>query len=158
MKHKNIYTLIVLFFITSFISCNKKEKKEVEAEFLNSYIESLNLSPTYHWIVILPGLGCHGCIQEGEEFMKQYVQNKSIFFILTSVESIKLLQNKTGMKVNAHSNVYVDKENKIDIPSDNKIYPCIIQVEKGEYRTHEFQSPSSSQAFSKLKVKLDIDR
>lgn len=151
-KLSRIILLLLVFF--SFSGCGKKDKKEIEADYLSTYIMGLDLAPDYKWVVVLPGMGCHGCIQEGEAFIKENVTNKKIFFVLTNIESLKLLQNKIGVRIKEHSNVFADVDNNVKIPSDNRIYPCIIKLENAEMTTHEFQSPANSAAFNNLKARL----
>jgi hypothetical protein len=47
-------------------------------------------------------------------------------------------------------------DNKINIPSDKKIYPCIIELAKGKkIHNYAFQCPDNSNAFLKLKALID---
>lgn len=131
-------------------SC-KKSIKDIETSYLTSAIEKLNVDDTVKWMVILPGLGCHGCIQEGEAFMKDYILKRDILFVLTNISSIKILQQKVGLQVREQPNIYIDRDNAIMIPTENKIYPCIIRLEHSKIVKYEFQSPSNGQAFWKLK-------
>lgn len=152
MKKKLIiFFTLPLFFI--FIACEKNEKA-IEQEHYDAALKKVELADTVKWIVILPELGCKGCIQEAEIFMKEQVENPAIFFVLTRVESLKVLQKKIGITVKNHHNVFVDKEYAFDIPTNNSIYPCIIKVENGKIVAHEFQSPTNSAAFQKLKMRI----
>lgn len=147
---KHLYVLALAFMILSItISC-KEDVEEIETAYFNSAINNLNVANYTKWIVVLPGLGCHGCIQEAEAFMKDNVEKTDILFVLTNISSLKILQQKIGVQVKDYSNVYVDRENVFNIPTDNSIYPCIIKVENSKITTHEFQSPKNGQAFRKL--------
>lgn len=140
-------TIIILFIISS---C-KKSTKEIETACLRTAIEKLKVDDHTKWIVVLPGLGCQGCIQEAEVFMRDYVINSDILFVLTNISSLKILQQKIGVQIRDYPNVYIDRNNLFSIPTDNSIYPCIIKVENSKITTHEFQSPQNSAAFMKLK-------
>lgn len=147
MKMKSILGLIILLFT---ISCGDNPSKK-EKEFLNKNIENLGtLSNSYKWIIILPGVGCHGCIQDGEFFMKKNIHRNDILFIITKVSSIKILQQKTGIELKKQQNIFIDKKNVFDIPSENSIYPCVIKIEKGKIIDYAFQKPQSD-AFQLLK-------
>lgn len=104
----------------------------------------------FQWIVILPGLGCHGCIQEAEAFMREYIGNTEILFVLTKISSLKILQQKTGIKIEKQTNIYIDREDNFSLPSNNSIYPCIIHLKDGKIVEYEFQSPGNGAAFRKL--------
>jgi hypothetical protein len=148
---KHLYTLGIAFMILSITDSCEQSAKEIETASLTSNIMKLNLSDTIKWIVILPGLGCHGCIQEAEVFMKDYINNKEILFVLTKISSLKILQQKINIEIKNHPNIHIDTDNKFSITTDNNIYPCILQIENGEFVTYEFQSPQNVLAFSNLK-------
>lgn len=141
-----LYIIVVLLAM----SC-KSNPDSNEEKFLNESIENLGvLSNDYKWIVILPGVGCHGCIQDGEFFMKNNINRKDILFVLTKISSFKILQQKIGVKLKEYQNVYVDREKVFDIPSENSIYPCVVKMEKGKMIDYAFQKPQSN-AFRLLK-------
>ncbi|MFS4456928.1 hypothetical protein ACKWB9_12475 [Maribacter sp. 2304DJ31-5] len=150
---KNKYNILFLFAILLIGSCKQKDK-EIEANHISDSIEKIKISPNYKWLVILPGLGCHGCIQEGEAFMQEYVDNKDILFVLTKIESLKILQKKININIKEHNNIYIDRGRLFDLPTDNAIYPCIVELNEGKLRSHGFQSPVSSDAFEKLKARI----
>jgi hypothetical protein len=103
---------------------------------------------------VLPGLGCKGCIQEAEEFMRNNVSAKQVLFVLTKVESLKLLQHKIGINIKEHNNIYIDKSDYFDLPTDNTIYPLIIELENNKMINYEFQSPKNGMAFAKFSERL----
>lgn len=151
MDHRKLKYLpmFVIILVTVLMSCEKTQE-QVENEHLNTFINQSKISTNYSWIVILPGLGCHGCIQEGEAFMRDHIKNADILFVLTKISSIKILQQKTGIQLAKQPNVYIDRENNFNIPTDNGIYPCIIKMVNGRIVSHDFQSPKNGGAFAKL--------
>jgi len=151
MKKKYLIIISVFLVLTS---C-KKTTKDIERTYLVSWLEESNIdSSKFNWIVILPGLGCSGCIQEGEEFMKNSIENSQILFVLTKVESLKILQKKVDIKIKNYSNIYVDNTEGFDIPTNNSIYPCVVYLENSKVKSHEFQAPGNS-AFENLEGILD---
>lgn len=142
---------IILCCITN--SC-KKSIHETESENLTTAMAKLNVNKQTKWMVVLPGLGCHGCIQEGEAFMKKYVKNTDILFVLTNISSLKILQQKLGVQIKNCPNVYIDRENIFDVHTDNHFYPCIARIENGKVVEHEFQSPKNGAAFYNLRSLL----
>jgi hypothetical protein len=93
--------------------------------------------------LVLPGLGCHGCIQEAEVFMQQYITDRRILFVMTKISSLKILQQKTEVRLEKHPNIYVDRENQFDIPTDNRIYPCVVYMKDGKVDDYSFQRPGN---------------
>lgn len=146
----NSYLKIFLFLLC-LVSCNRETKKEYA--YLSSYIEDFKPTKTYEWIVILPEMGCSGCIQEGEYFLSKYASNKSILFILTNITSLKTLQNKAKIDIKTYPNIIVDRKG-YNLPSTNCIYPCIIKYENGQIVSYSFQSPVS-QAFQDIRNSID---
>ena len=98
------------------------------------------------------GMGCHGCIQEAEFFMKKHISNEKILFVLTNIESLKILQQKTGVEIKSHPNVYIDWNNQFKLPTDHSIYPCVIQVNKGKLQQYAFQSPKTPALYNLEKL------
>jgi hypothetical protein len=128
-----------------------KSDKYTETKAITNAIHKINTPENLKWIIILPGLGCDGCIQEGEDFLINQIENKELLFVLTKIASLKILELKTRLKVEDHPNIYIDKENIFSIPTENNIYPCIIYLKNKKIISHEFQSPKNSQALLKLK-------
>jgi len=154
MRKLLFYTILSSLIAFSF-SCNKSIQ-EKERDQLADAVDNIGIKKDIDWIVILPGLGCSGCIQEAEDFLKKNANNKRIFFVLTKIESLKILQQKTGVKIDEHSNIIVDRTDQFIVPTDNSIYPCIIKFSEGEFLSHEFQSPDNSNAFEKLKARVSL--
>ena len=148
---KNRIVLIILLF--SIIACQQDTEKK-EKEFLKKAFKEASIDINYQWVVILPGLGCHGCIQEAEHFMTTHIMDKRILFILTKISSLKILQQKTEVRINEHFNILVDRNNLFDIPTDNRIYPCVIQLKDGKVFKHSFQCPQND-AFNQLDRQLE---
>lgn len=154
MKKIFLYTILLSLTVLSF-SCNKSIQ-EKEKDQLMDAVDNIAINKNTDWIVVLPGLGCSGCIQEAEDFLKKNSNNKRIFFVLTKIESLKILQQKTGVKIAEHSNVLIDRADQFIVPTDNSIYPCIIKFTDGKFVSHEFQSPDNSNAFEKLKARVSL--
>lgn len=155
MKLINIISIWILgsLFLIICNSCNNL--KNIEIKFLNSVIENyLEIDNTKKWILILPGVGCTGCIQEAETFVKENVDNNEVIIILTKISSLKILQHKLQININDYSNIYIDKENIFDIPTENSIYPCLVKINNGSVVSYEFQSPGNGKAFHELKSQI----
>lgn len=148
--------LLVAMAVSAPISC-KKGEPELEQDHIISVMDNFDLPSNTEWMVILPGLGCTGCIQEGEYFVKENASNPKTFIVLTKIESLKILQHKLNIRVDTIPNVYADKESKYVLPTNNSIYPCIVHLKDGAYESHEFQSPENGNAFERLAAQLLIN-
>lgn len=147
--NKYILNILLMFLSLCLFCC----KDNIEKKFLENAIEQLKIDKQYEWVIVLPGVGCHGCIQEAEFFMKENISNDKVLFVLTSISSIKILQQKIGLKISDYSNVYIDRNNQFKLSTDNTIYPCVIQVKDGKLLQYTFQSPQTS-AFHSLEKYL----
>jgi len=154
MKNKTLLAIILIFILS--VSC-KKGEKELERDYIDIIIKKVNISNSTKWMVILPGLGCHGCIQEGEVFMRDNINNTDILFVLTKIESLKILQKKIEVNIKNHSNIYIDNKEGFNIPTKNSVYPCIVYIENGELKLHKFQSPGNN-AFDTLRKRLRLEQ
>lgn len=141
--------LIIIACIYTSTGC-ERSPAEMEAVYIENRVAELAPTSDKKWIVVLPGLGCKGCIQEGEEFLKNYVSYDNILFVLTKVESIKLLQQKVGHNLVGRSNIIIDHTDSFELPSKNSIYPLIIELDNSKMKAYQFQSPENSVAFSRL--------
>lgn len=72
----------------------------------------------------------------------------------TRISSIKILQQKIGLKVACRPNIYTDREESFYVHTDNRIYPIIMQLESGRIVKYEFQSPKNGAAFEKLEARF----
>lgn len=152
---KKVRYIFILTALSLIIASCEKSKEEIEADYVDGFISNLDVNDGFKWVVVLPGLGCHGCIQTAEVFMQEHIGNEDILFVLTQTKSIKLLESKIEVKLAGRSNIRIDRERSFDLPSENVIYPCIIDVKNGEFLTHQFQSPSN-EGFEKLEKKLQM--
>ena len=152
MKNIIRFAGIFIVLIVLMAGCKQNPGKR-EIEIYGKAIEHIKVDSQYQWIVVLPGLGCNGCIQEAEVFMKNNIDDERILFVLTRVSSLKILQQKTGVRIDEHSNIFVDKDNIFQIPTNNSIYPCVIQLRNGKIFTHSYQKPSNA-ALWKLEEQL----
>lgn len=141
--------IIIIAILAIFVSC-KDSTEKIEMEFLTRTFDSSSIQlRNYKWIIILPGIGCHGCVQEGELFMKRNIDKHNVLYILTRLSSIKILQQKIGINLKECSNIYIDRDDMFFIPTENAIYPCVIKLENGKIISHIFQNPRND-AFGEI--------
>lgn len=148
--------VIIALIVGLLLQSCTKSNAEIEKEEIQLYVNNNSDKIIgYDYVVVLPGLGCHGCIQEAEVFMQNYLANKHILFVLTKIESLKILQQKIGVKLSDYNNILLDENQEFNISTSNTIYPCIVKLDNEVVESYGFQSPGNSEAFSDLKKKLD---
>jgi O-antigen ligase len=67
----------------------------------------------------------------------------AVFALFSYISSLKILQQKTDVRINEHPNIRVDRENQFDIPTDNRIYPCVVYMKNGKVDDYSFQRPGN---------------
>ena len=90
-------------------------------DFYNQALQksTFNLDST-EIIILVPGSGCSGCITKAEHFMK---------FILTNIQSYKILRLKLGEEAFHSPLLYLDKNNVwYNTKNENNIYPQVLFI------------------------------
>lgn len=145
IKRINVF-LFILFWM---FSCNSKENNPVKNFDINQQYVIKQINPIldlnktcYTNITILPGSGCTGCITKAETFFKNNLYNSKFFFILTDLQSLKILNHKLGVSIQNLENVYIDYEKSFQ-NYEYSIYPVYLTLNcKSKTITNvEFQKP-----------------
>lgn len=109
--------------------------------------------------LILPGVGCGGCIAGGVSF---FMQNDMFFskeqninlVVFTAIDSKKILSRNIDFKDLTQYNCIIDVDNNYLVQGNNAIYPLILYLSKGQITKAVYQTPNSSNVLNELK--LDI--
>lgn len=126
--------IVAIFILLSLTSCGngyeqffKQESKEVFGNKLQNYSR----------IILIPGIGCTGCISSAEKYFQKNVNDSSCLYIFTNYISFKGLGLRLGGKENlSRQNVYLDSNN-VFMPScfNESSYPLQISLENGKVKT-----------------------
>ncbi len=81
-----------------------------------------------HFIVVVPGAGCGGCISEATYFLVKNYDNMvdGVTIVFTGVNDRKLLKNEVGEHFLSKPNVKIDKDNYFLAPEIASNYPQVI--------------------------------
>ena len=136
MKKQLVNWIVILLLIC--ISCQSETSRFQAYIQDNGYLE---LSSKIKYIVIIPSVGCGGCISYMEEFYRNNKELDSVIYVFTNFISKKMLSLKIGAKLS--SNTYLDEKNIVMnyYPDDKKIYPCILELSQGRIKSVHYQSP-----------------
>lgn len=115
--------------------------------------------PDLKYCIVLPEVGCEGCIAAGVSFFKD---NKDAFLkeqstnmvVFTAVNSKKMLHRTLGLTSLDRFNCILDLDNRYLIQGNNSIYPLILYLEKGEITKAAYQSPFSSDILGELERRI----
>lgn len=111
-KYLSIFLLSILLIACSEIK--KQSQLKMVDRTLKSAMKVYGLETSranYFAYVIIPGTGCAGCITHAEMLLHENIElSDRVCFVLTNIESLKMLRNKLGNDVLDRVNVVLDKD------------------------------------------------
>lgn len=123
----------------------------------NLYSErDINFNPDVEFCVVLPEVGCSGCISS---VIYHILDNKSSFsndqkknlIVFTAINSKKMLKRNMEIESLDELNCILDSNNVFLLDTDKKIYPIIMTLHDGKIVESQIQSPDNTEnAFKKL--------
>lgn len=118
--------------------------EEDYADMVVGKLKEKNINLTnYSHIVVIPELGCGGCISEAENFFREN-REQNILFIFTKISSMKEIRLRLGRMIDQknvlidNEQLYVSKEEAINV------YPIIIDIRYISQKTWCFLEPGVS--------------
>lgn len=97
MKNRSF---VCLLFIMSIILCNCSAEEKEYAETVATTLKKNDVNLTeYSHVVVIPNVGCGGCISEAEHFFREN-KAQDILFVFTKISSEKSLRLRLGNMIN----------------------------------------------------------
>ncbi len=133
---KKIYILICILILIGCTNELRYYQKALNQNLINT--DSTQI------LVIIPSIGCLGCISGVESYLKYHAkEEQDIKFILTNIQSIKTLRLRIGEAINS-KNIYLDRENIWYNPkNENSIYPILLRIASNQVIAIEYISPEN---------------
>ncbi len=130
---KVAYLYFVAFYCL--ISCTNTQSIDSSASLafatlIQKSSQHPNMIPSNGHVIILPNTGCGGCITEGEKFMYDNIENKSVVFVLTGFPSMKAVKLRYDTLL-THHNVLLDRDNLFYQEGLESIYPYAYALNNG---------------------------
>ncbi len=105
---------IVLYIFLFLLShCTNKSNEIEKFENVIKIISGKDYD-NFNIFIIIPEVGCDYCINKAQEYLMQYHNSinttKRIKFIITKINSLKILKNKLGNEILLNPNVALDME------------------------------------------------
>lgn len=134
--YRNLFLIITLLIFT--VSCRKENYYE---KIVSEHIAPID---SVRAIVVIPGIGCLGCISGVERYLRlNFNKLSNVKFILTNIQSIKTLRLKIGDAINS-PNICLDKNNIwYDTSNENSIYPIVMRIKGKKILELEYISPDN---------------
>lgn len=157
MNSLKMFLLLIIELLL--LSCTGQDRttKEV-ADFY--FQKNITFDKDLKICVILPEVGCGGCIASGVSFFQR---NESRFLksqnermiIFTAIHSKKMLYRTLEMENLDKYNCHLDEKSEFLVLGNNSIYPLILRLENGIIVKAEYQSPYSENIFGKLELEIN---
>lgn len=133
-----IATFIVCMALISCFGCQTNEVKDSEMQSINEQFHTaLNANSPgedakkYKAYLVIPNSGCSGCISSAEDMLKRGInQSNQVKYVLTKIESLKMLSYKMGFDVTKNEKIIIDKQNLFNSGPLKSIYPQILLISK----------------------------
>ena len=156
MKNRICLIYLSVMFLLSSCLMGDDTTKDVSAFFQK---KGIVFEKELECCVILPEVGCAGCIASGVSF---FLENKAFFansqkknlIVFTSVNSQKMLLRTLELDSLQDFYCHLDLKNDYSVDGDNSIYPLVLYLKNGKIVKAEFQSPYSGDVIEQLERKL----
>lgn len=153
--NKFLFFLIIPLIFCAISSCNNDSVLTNRIKKLYNERE-ISFDKDVEICVVLPEVGCGGCIASGVFFI---LNNKAYFssnqkknqIVFTAIDSKKMLKREMEITHFDELNCIVDTTNKYLPKGNNKIYPLVLRLKNGQIEDAVLQSPESN-AFENLNL------
>lgn len=155
MNFRITFISIVVFSLA--IGCSRPHK-EIERQFFEG-LEKID-QPEFserEFIVIIPRIGCLGCISSVEQFlMDRALSDKHrLGFLLIDIISLKTAAIRFGQEVIYAESVLLDTEGAFDFGENMSLYPAILRLQNGRVMSVDYVSPDNPEALDNLITLLE---
>lgn len=139
--------LIIISFILVLNGCSSDQNSADSIASLYSN-RGINFDKEIEYCIVLPEVGCSGCIAGGVKFIKNNREKfsksqKRYLIVFTAINSKKLLHRTMGFDLENELNCIVDSLDYYKLKSNMKFYPMLIKLNNGQISNVAFQHPKA---------------
>lgn len=138
-----VLSLIIIFLSSCFEA--KEEKTEstsinvVKERNFSEFLSKHSKNRTdFERILVVPSVGCTGCISEAETFFKENYDKEEYLYIFTSIGDLKLLKIKLSDSLLNRTNVLLDYDNTLTNIGFTSIYPSEAKIKGNNIHLEPF--------------------
>ncbi|MFC0185617.1 hypothetical protein SAMN04515674_103396 [Pseudarcicella hirudinis] len=133
---------VSLILFTSFLlSCNRTKDFTVLDALINN---GAKIDPNFSgFIVLIPNLGCSKCVSYGINFSKKNINNKNIYFFVTSDFDFKKTRANFSDKEVSSSNLIFDRKMDTKKMELRSLYLIIFKLKDGNVLSKEILDPEN---------------
>lgn len=135
--------ILLLYFSTLISACGNDDNNEQNGgsvilqqdfvSFLDSHGKNIE---DYSFIMVLPNVGCDGCITNGEKFFIENVkENSDHLYIFTTIKDLKIFKQSHLWAYSMEENVIIDVDNTLYQIGFYSYTPCLIELTGDEFLT-----------------------
>lgn len=128
-------TFICLLLMVSQNSC--KTERESGLENFGQLKKARNGATVF----VIPGSGCTGCISGIETMALNNLNNDSLYFVFTRINSVKLFKSRYKQNITSY-NLIMDTTNAYNYPDQKfDIYPVMYKKRNGVIEFIQYKKP-----------------
>lgn len=147
MKTKTSLLLLLIF-----LSCDDSKKETVKA--IKELVPEVHFEGR-NYFVIIPDIGCSGCILEATSFLMENIDQEGLYFIWTKVGSKKELKFRLGEYYERSDKVILDFENTFLKTEFDDNYPLILYFDDEKLVEKSNVKPGDLSAFRRLSIEFE---
>lgn len=151
---------IITLACICFLTCCKSLYKEQSQKLQNviQVLDSKKVSNQAKAILVIPNVGCIGCINNAEDFIvKNINKTENLVVIFTNFQYKKILKMKLGNAIYYHSNILLDDKNEVYRQGLFSQYPVIYYLRSNQIiDIQEARPDNPKNVFQELLTKLKV--
>lgn len=131
--------ILFIFFAANLISCKQKDSGNSEIVYnsngilykadFNTFVKSHDLSAEdYQKIIVIPGVGCTGCISEAQSNYNKNYKDTHTLYIFTAIVDLKIFKNTLPEDAENYKNSIIDDSGALLDLGYKSIYPCELSL------------------------------
>jgi len=122
------------FFSLASVSCHRHTTGQLADldKKIGSFISKEKIQQA-HYVLLIPGAGCTGCIGLATMFVKDHLpKRKDLFVIFTKIQDIKTLKLQLGSEFLHSPSIFYDSTGILNDSRNENIYPQLIKFENAK--------------------------
>jgi hypothetical protein len=139
--------MLLIVFSLFILSCDIKTDNNAysnmslsASSFENFLKENDKIPEEFERILIIPGVGCQGCITGAQRYFYEHHNDSSILYVFTGITDIKMFKNEIDQTYLNNNNVIVDIDNNMAVIGFHSIYPGYLGKKRAKYEFTIFEA------------------
>lgn len=137
LKLLEFFELLFLLMILSSLSCHQTLNNQT-SDNISSWLDKTN-KLNNDSLVIIPNVGCGGCITNAQFYFRDNQNNKSITYIFTKIDDPRMFRQVVPKELWHNDNIVIDTADYLISLGIESIYPLLIIKNEREFKQEIFE-------------------